>query len=115
VKYVLVIVAIAGLAFTAITHSFWPWLLAVMGIGVALYLARNARLTTRVQLILVGALGGGLGAEIVRTVYSAVTGTADGGGQYRQVLIVALGGAIVVLGAMITEHLFRKLLTRKKP
>jgi Na+/phosphate symporter len=111
-KHLLVIATLIGLAFTAITNSSWPWLSAVMGIALALYLARNARLTTRVQLILVAALGGGLGAEIVRTFYLVASGDAGSVGLYRHVLIVALGSAIIVLAAMIAEYLVQKLLSR---
>ena len=111
-KNVLVTAALAGLAFAAITHGAWPWLVAVMGIAAGLYLARKARLSTRVQLVLVGALGGGLGAEIVRSVYLFASGTGASGAMYRQVLVMALGSAVVVLAAMIAEYLLQKLLSR---
>ncbi len=111
-KNTLVIAALLGLAFTAITNSAWPWLLAVIGIAAGLLLGRNARLTTRVQLIFVGALGGGLSTEIVRAIYHASTGTGSDAGMYRHVLIVSLGSVIIVLGAMIVEYLLQKLLAR---
>jgi hypothetical protein len=109
-SYLLVCAALGGLAVTAITHSAWSWLVAVIGIAAGLYLSRETRLATRVQLILVGALGGGLGAEIVRTAWLASNGAAADGGLYRQSLILALGSVVVVLGAMIAEHLLQKLL-----
>jgi hypothetical protein len=110
-KNVPVVVALAGLAIAAIANGAWPWLAAVACIAAGLYLARNAQPTTRVQLVLVGALGGALGAEIVRTVYHFVTGTAGSSGMYRQVLVIGLGSAVVVLGAMIVEYLLHKLLS----
>lgn len=116
-KDMLVIAALLGLAVVAILNHSWPWLAAVVGSGVSLYVSRNARLATRVQLIFVGALAGGLGAEIVRTIY--VTGqpsaAASNSGMYKQALIVSLGTVIFVLGAMIVEHLLRKLISRTEP
>jgi hypothetical protein len=113
VKGILVIAALIGLALAAILNQSWPWLAAVIGIGVSFFGSRNARLATRIQLIFVGALGGGLGAEIVRTIYLTDQPTASGG-MYKQVLIVSLGTIVFVLGAMLVEHLLRKLLSRQE-
>lgn len=110
-KDVLVIAALVGLALVAILNQSWPWLAAVTGIGISFFGSRNARLATRIQLIFVGALGGGLGAEIVRTIYVTGQPTASVAGMYKQVLIVSLGTVVFVLGAMIVEHLLRKLLS----
>jgi hypothetical protein len=114
VKGILVIVALVGLALVAILNQSWPWLTAVAGIGISLFASRKARLATRIQLIFVAALGGGLGAEIVRTVYLTGQPTAGAGGMYKQVLIVSLGTVVFVLGAMIVEHLLRKLFSRQE-
>jgi hypothetical protein len=116
VKDFLVIAALVGLALVAILNQSWPWLAAVTGIGISFFGSRNARLATRIQLIFVGALGGGLGAEIVRTIYLTGQSTASGGvgGMYKQVLIVSLGTVIFVLGAMLVEHLLRKLFSRQE-
>lgn len=108
----MIIVAVAGLAFAAIVSGAWSWLMAVFGIAIGIWLGRAARLPTRVQLILVGSLGGGLGAEIVRTLLFALNGTQNAGSLYRQILIVSLGSAIIVLAAMFIEHLLNKLLSR---
>jgi hypothetical protein len=116
VKDFLVIAALVGLALVAILNQSWPWLAAVTGIGISFFGSRNARLATRIQLIFVGALGGGLGAEIVRTIYLAGQSTDSGGvgGMYKQVLIVSLGTVVFVLGAMLVEHLLRKLFSRQE-
>ena len=110
----LVIAALLGLAFVAILNYSWPWLAAVVGSGIGLFSGRNARLTTCIQLIFVGALSGGLGAEIVRTIYvtGMATDSAGNAGMYKQVLIVSLGTVVFVLGAMIVEHLLRKLFAK---
>ena len=110
-KNMLVIAALLGLAVVAILNQSWPWLASVAGIGICFFGSRNARLATRIQLIFVGALGAGLGAEIIRTIYVTGQATApvNGGGMYKQVLIVSLGTVVFVLGAMIVEHLLRKL------
>lgn len=113
-KYLLVAAALTGLAFNAIVNSAWPWLAAIIGIALALYLGRSAKLTTRVQLIMVGALGGGLGAEIVRTAFLAGRSAASSGGMYRQVLIVSLGSAVIVLAAMIAQFIVEKLVKRMR-
>ena len=115
-KGILVIVALVGVALVAILNQSWPWLTAVAGIGISLFASRNARLATRIQLIFVGALGGGLGAEIIRTVYvtGQPTASAGVGGMYKQVLIVSVGTVVFVLGAMIVEHLLRKLFSRQE-
>jgi len=112
-KNSLVIAALLGLAFVAIVNHSWPWLAAVVGTGTAFFSSRNARLATRIQLIFVGALSGGLGAEIVRTIYvSSQASTAVGvSGMYKQALVVSLGTVVFVVGAMLVEHLFRKLFT----
>ena len=107
---ILVAAALIGLAFTAITNGSWPWLAAVIAIAVASYASRNVRVSTRVQLIFAVGLAGGLGAEIVRSVYIAVTGSTDSVPMYRQVLIVSLGSVIIVLAAMFSEHILRKLI-----
>ncbi len=113
-KGILVIVALVGLALVAILNQSWPWLTAVAAIDISLFASRNARLATRIQLIFVGALGGGLGAEIIRTVYVTGQPTASAGGMYKQVLIVSLGTVVFVLGAMIVEYLLRKLFSRQE-
>ena len=113
-KDFLVIAALVGLALVAILNQSWPWLAAVTGTGISFFGSRNARLATRIQLIFVGALGGGLGAEIVRTIYLTGQSAASGGvgGMYKQVLIVSMGTVVFVLGAMLVEHLLRKLFSR---
>jgi len=115
VKNIPVKAALVGLALVATVNQSWPWLAAVVGVGISLFGSRNARLATRIQLIFVGALGGGLGAEIVRTIYNTgrVTASVGAGGMYKQVLIVSLGTVVFVLGAMIVEHLLHKLLSRQ--
>lgn len=112
-KGILVIAALVGLALAAILNQSWPWLAAVAGVGISFFGSRNARLATRIQLVFVGALGGGLGAEIVRTIYLTGQPTASGG-MFKQVLIVSLGTVVFILGAMIVEHLLRKLLSRQE-
>lgn len=115
-KHLLIVGALAALALSAYTNSHWSWLVAVMGIATSLYITRNARLATRVQLVFVGALGGGLAAEIVRTIYFVIDGVSveNTGDDYRQVMIVSLGSVIIVLAAMIVGHLLHKLLARFK-
>ena len=115
-KDMLVIAALLGLALVAILNHSWPWLAAVIGITISFFASRDARLATRIQLIFVGALGGGLGAEIVRTIYRAgqATQSVGEGGMYKQALIVSLGTVIFVLGAMIVEYLLRKLFSRSE-
>lgn len=80
-----------ALAFTAITNSVWPWLIAVMCISVTLYGVRNARLSTQIQLLFVVALSGGLGTEIVRMIYFALADMPGYVPAYRHALIVSLG------------------------
>lgn len=59
-------VAIAGLVIVAIDNRSWFSHCAAVGIDVAARVkAPNARLTISVQLLIVNALAGGLGAEIV--------------------------------------------------
>ncbi len=115
-RNLLVVGALVALAFSAYTNSHWSWLVAVMGIAASFYYSRSARLTTRVQLIFVGALGGGLAAEIVRTIFSVASGEGveNTGDIYRQVMIFSLGSVIIVLAAMIIDHLLDKFLVRLK-
>lgn len=111
-KYVFITAVVAGLAVAAVIAGSATWFAAVAGIAGALIVGRNARLTTSVQLLFVGALCGGLGFEIVRSIASALQGSGAEGGNYREAMIVALGSVIVVLGAMIVEYLLHKLLSR---
>ena len=112
-KDLLVIVALLGLALVAILNQSWPWLAAVVAVGICFFATVKAGLATRIQLIFVAALSAGLGAEIVRTIYLSgqVEISARAGGMYKQVLIVSLGTVVFVLGAMIVEHLLRKLIS----
>ena len=113
-KYLFVAAALIGLAFNAVVNGAWPWLAGILGIVLVLYLGRSARLLIRVQLIIVGALAGGLGAEIVRTAILAAQNAAATGGMYRQVLIVSLGSAVIVLAAMFAQYIVEKLLERMR-
>ena len=115
-KNVLVIAALLGLAFVAILNHSWPWLAAVVGVAIAFFASRNARLATRLQLIFVGALSGGLGAEIVRTIYASgqAASAVGAGGMYKQALVVSLGTVVFVFGAMIIENLLQKLFAGSK-
>ena len=108
-KNVVVGAVLAGLAYSALKHGNWPWLVATIGLALAFYFGRSARLSTRIQLLVVGGLGGGLGAEIVVTLTLAVRGMAQQGAMYKQALIVSLGSVIIVFGAMIVEFLLRVL------
>lgn len=104
-RNLLVVVALTGLSIAAIMTAAWSWLAAVAGMVVAVILGRSTRLMTRIQLVFVGSLAGGIGAKAVRTTYLVMTGAPEGGGLYRQVLTVSLGSIVVVLAAMIAENL----------
>ena len=106
---ILVITALLGLAFAAFTNASWPWLAAVIAIATVSYAGRKARISTRVQLICAAGLGAGLGAEILRSFYVAATDATGSTSMYRHVLFVSLTSVIIVLVAMIAEHLVRKL------
>lgn len=108
----MVIAALVGLTIAAIANGAWSWLASVVAIAVVVWLSSSARLTARVQLILVASLAGGLGAEVLQTLLFAFSDTPNAGSMYRQVLIASLGSAIMVLAAMVTEYLLARLLSR---
>jgi hypothetical protein len=113
-KNIPIVGALAALAILAYTSNHWSWLIAVMGIAASFYFSRNARLANRVQLIFVGGLGSALAAEILRTFVLAIKGVSveNTGDEFRQIMIVSLGSVIVVLAAMIVDHLLRKMFAR---
>jgi ABC-type antimicrobial peptide transport system permease subunit len=64
--------------------------------------------------LFVAALGGGLGTEIVRTIYFALADMPGYVPAYRHALIVSLGSVCVVLAAMIAGYLLQKLTRSEK-
>ena len=112
-KNLLVMATIAGLAIVAITYHAWSWFCTVLGIALALAIVRNSRLTIKIQLIVVGALAGGLGAEILAVAYRASADEISIAGAYKETIMLALGSAIVVFAAMMLESIVQKLLTLK--
>lgn len=112
-KNILVFAALTGLALAALLNHSWPSLAAATGIGVSFIFTRNARISTRIQLIFVAALGGGLITEIIRTIYLSGQQSSAQVGLYKQALIVSLGTVVFVLGAMLIEFLLLKL-TKKQ-
>lgn len=111
-KNPVIIVALAALAVAAIAAAAWSWLAAVVAIAVAVWLTNDVRMTTRIQLVLVASLAGGLSAEIVRTMLPVFSAMQAAGSMYRQVMIASLGSAVIVLVAIVIEHLLARLLSR---
>jgi len=74
------------------------------GIGLALWITREAPLRTRLMAVVIGALGGSLLAETIHTAYHLLGGeTASGDGGFFYVSAVLVGGInavamLVVIG-----------------
>ena len=76
---------------------------SAVGIGLALWVTRDAPLRTRLVAVIIGALGGSLLAETIHTAYHLLGGeSASGDGGFFYVSAVLVGGlnAVAVLVAL---------------
>jgi len=85
---------------------------AAVGSAALYRVARGAGAPTRVIMILVGALGAGLGSEIVRTLVTAASNADVVEGGFRRSMLDAAAVALVIVAALAVGTLLARLLRR---
>lgn len=110
-----VAISIPALLAYAIAGKSVYTIAAVILVAVAFYATRSMGTKTRLTIIVVVALAGALGAEIVRMIYSYVLAAGSGPSQS---FMTALLDALIVAGvfwiAMFLDHRLRSFLRRRK-
>jgi hypothetical protein len=93
--------SLAALAIYAVIGRSAVMLVSLIAIALMLYLLRHARLRDRVIAVFAAALGGGLAAAIVRTVFyhlrAGGPGAAESGSLFMSAIQVGVINALVVV------------------
>lgn len=109
----IVYLTLAGLAVFAVYAGYFAMLMSVAGIGIALLLTRDAGAGTRATVLLAGALAGGIGGEIGRTIFLQATASSSSGSLYRNAMLLSLLSAAAVVVAFLIESLCLRFRSRR--
>ncbi len=108
---------VAALATYAAIEKSVAMLVSAIAIGLIVHLFRNARMRERIIAVVVAALGGGILAEIVLTVYRhggyAKGGAGDSAGSYLAAIQIGLVNAGVIVVVMILTAAWFRLVSRR--
>ncbi len=108
---------ITALAILAVIGKSVVMFVSAVAIGIIVYVFRRARARDRVIAIIVGGLGGSIGAEIVHTLYYYATvvepGVGNGGFFMSAILVGLINAAVIVIVVLCTEAWLKY--TARKP
>jgi hypothetical protein len=108
-RTVVIVSGLAALAILAVIRESAVMLVSAAAILGAVFAFRRARARDRVIAIIAAAIGGSIGAEIVRTLYhhlwatESAAGVANGGSFVSAMLIGLINAAAVITIIIITE------------
>ena len=107
----------AALAILAVVETSVVMFVSAVSIAAAVYIFRSARSRDRIIGIIAAGLGGGIGAEIVYTVYRhtnvAETMTGGGGGFFMSAMMVGAINVAAIIILLIVTELWLKFFTGK--
>lgn len=107
---------IAVLAILAVVGKSVVMFVSAVAIGVIVYIFRRARARDRVIAIIVGGLGGSIGAEIVHTLYyyaTVVEPAIGNGGFFMSAILVGLINASAMVVVVLSTEAWLKYAARK--
>ncbi len=107
---------IAVLAILAVIDESVVMFVSAVAIGIIVYVFRRARARDRVIAIIVGGLGGSIGAEIVHTLYYYATVVEPGigdGGFFMSAILIGLINAFAMVVVVLSTEAWLKYTARK--
>ncbi len=107
-----------ALAILAIVDKSAVMFVSAVAIAVVVYVFRSARTRDRVIGIIAAGLGGGIGAEILRTFYYHANAgdsvvASEGGGLFMSAILIGVINVAAIIALLILTQLWLKFFTGK--